>query len=48
MQLKYNNYNRYNASTEGRKSATPSQPSRHDVLPYLNLLDKCTRKPIVI
>lgn len=51
MQLKYNNYthhnsqstqNKYQLSTEARKSST-TQPHRHDVLPYINLLDKCTR-----
>ena len=41
MQLKY----KYNLSTEGRKSsATPAQTAKHDVLPYINILDKCTRK----
>ena len=49
MQLKYNNYsqhnhsqnNKYQGSIDARKSA--SSNARHDVLPYINLLDKCTR-----
>ena len=50
MQLKYNNYthnnsqstNKYQLSTEARKSSA-THAHRHDVLPYINLLDKCTR-----
>lgn len=41
MQHRY----KINASSEGRKSSSNANSQKNDTLTFINLLDKCTRKP---